>query len=77
MAVTVQKMKVGPDALSAEQIVGYLLDRQDAGDYYSESGHAFMRWFTNERVRTRFALGRRLRQARVAAPHRGPLSRQL
>ncbi len=59
MAVSVKKLKVGEDDLSAEQIVGYLLDRQDAGDYYSEEGQAFMRWFTTDRVRTHFALGDR------------------
>jgi conjugative relaxase-like TrwC/TraI family protein len=56
VTVSVKKLKVGGDELSAEQIVGYLLDRQDAGDYYSEEGQAFMRWFTNDRVKTRFAL---------------------
>ncbi len=59
MAVSVKKLKVGEDDLTAEQIVGYLLDRQDAGDYYSEEGQAFMRWFTTERVKAHFALGDR------------------
>src|SRR5215472_11643476 len=56
VTVSVKKLKVGPDELTADQIVGYLLDRQDAGDYYSEEGQAFMRWFTSERVKTRFAM---------------------
>ncbi len=59
VAVSIKKLKVGEDDLSAEQIVGYLLDRQVAGDYYSEEGQAFMRWFTSERVRAYFALGDR------------------
>jgi conjugative relaxase-like TrwC/TraI family protein len=54
--VSVKKLKAGEDGLSAQQIVGYLLDRQDAGDYYSEDGEAFMRWFTTDRVKSRFAL---------------------
>src|SRR3981081_4207533 len=36
-----------------------MLDRQAAGDYYSEEGQAFMRWWPNDRVSTRFALGGR------------------
>jgi hypothetical protein len=63
VTVSVKKLKVGPDELTADQIVGYLLDRQDAGDYYSEEGQAFMRWFTTERVKAYFALGGRFSRA--------------
>lgn len=64
MSVSVKKLKLAPNELSAEQIVGYVMDSQARGDYYSERDQAFMRWVTTDRVREYFGLGNRgLRRA--------------
>jgi conjugative relaxase-like TrwC/TraI family protein len=50
MAATHKKLIFG-GAQTAGQAVVYLADPQAAGDYYSESEHAFMRWVASPRAR--------------------------
>ena len=66
MAVSLKKLKIGKGKLTAAEVVGYLADPQDVGDYYTEDRKAFMRWIATERVRTLFALGDDVQQGTLA-----------
>ena len=55
MATSLKKLKIGGQLTGAD-VVGYLSDPQDVGDYYTEEGTAPMNWLATERARTIFAL---------------------
>jgi conjugative relaxase-like TrwC/TraI family protein len=56
MSASLKKLKIGGGKLSAADVVGYLIEPQDVGDYYTEDSQAVMTWFATDRVRTLFAL---------------------
>jgi conjugative relaxase-like TrwC/TraI family protein len=56
MATSLKKLKIGVGQLAGADVVGYLADPQDVGDYYTEEGTAPMNWLATERARTIFAL---------------------
>jgi conjugative relaxase-like TrwC/TraI family protein len=57
MTTTLKKLKIGKGSLTGESVVGYLVDPQDVGDYYTEDSEAFLTWLATDRARLLFALG--------------------
>jgi conjugative relaxase-like TrwC/TraI family protein len=60
VATSLKKLKIGDGNLTAVEVVGYLSDPQDVGDYYTEDGRGFLTWLATERAKTLFALGPRV-----------------
>lgn len=63
--MSLKKLKVGGGKMSAADVVGYLIDPQDVGDYYTEDSQAVMTWLATDRVRTLFALGDEVQRGKL------------
>jgi conjugative relaxase-like TrwC/TraI family protein len=66
VATSLKKLKIGKGQLAGADVVGYLADPQDVGDYYTEDGAAPMNWLATDRVKTRFGLGKKVSPTTLA-----------